>query len=134
MLGSYLKVINVKKFTALFLLAFFPALCNAQDLNATKLQCEGTYTNYTAPDMRDLSVNSIYIEISADRVKVIGAPGFDSTYSVINRIENGLGIQLDSNKSYGGFLNRYSGQLSLMEKGEVGKDGSYKLKQSISAL
>lgn len=124
----------MKKFIALSLLAFFPVLCNAQDLNATQLQCEGTYTNYTAPDMRDLPVNSIYIEISGDHVKVLGTPGFDSTYSVINRLENGLGIQLDSNKSYGGFLNRFSGQLSLMEKGEVGKNGSYKIKQSISAL
>ena len=79
----------MKKFIALSLLAFFPVLCNAQDLNATQLQCEGTYTNYTAPDMRDLPVNSIYIEISGDHLKVLGAPGFDSTYSVINRLENG---------------------------------------------
>lgn len=122
------------KFIAISLLAFFPALCNAQDLSAAKLQCEGTYSNYTLPDMRDISVNSIYIEISGDRVKVLGAPGFDSTYSVINRLENGLGIQLDSNKSWGGFLNRFSGQLSLTEKGEVGKDGIYKIRQSISAL
>ena len=122
------------KFIALSLLAFFPELCNAQDLSAARFQCEGTYSNYTLPDMRDISVNSIYIEISGDRVKVLGAPGFDSTYSVIIRLENGLGIQLDSNKSYGGFLNRFSGQLSLTEKGEVGKDGSYKIRQSISAL
>lgn len=122
------------KFIALSLLAFFPALCNAQDLSAAKLQCEGIYTNYTLLDMRDIPINGIYIEISGDRVKVLGALGFDSTYSVINRLENGLGIQLDSNKSYGGFLNRFSGQLSLTEKGEVGKGGSYKMRQSISAL
>jgi len=122
------------KFIALSLLAFFSALCNAQDLSAAKLQCEGTYTNYTLPDIRDISVNSIYIEISGDRVKVHGAPGFDSTYYVINRLENGLGLELDSNKSYGGFLDRFSGQLSLMEKGEAGKDGSFKIRQSISAL
>lgn len=124
----------MNKAITLSLLALFPALCNAQDLIATKLQCEGIYSNYTTPDIRDISIKSIYIEISGESVTILGAPGFDSTYSVINRLENGLGIQLDSNTSFSGFLNRFSGQLSLIEKGEVEKDGNFKIRQHISAL
>ena len=78
-------------------------------------------------------MKGIYVEIAGDRVKVLGAIGFDATYSVITRREDGVGFQLESNPSYGGFLNRFSGQLSIMEKGAVAKDGSYNLKQGMSA-
>ena len=115
-------------------LVLVSSLCSAQDLGTTKIQCEGTYNNYSSTDMRDLPVKGMYVEISGDRVKVMGAIGFDATYTVVTRREDGLGIQLDSDRSYGGFINRFSGQLSLMEKGEVEKDGSFKVKQGIDAL
>ena len=119
---------------AITLLASASAVCNAQDAGITKLQCEGTYDNYTSTDTRDVPVKGIYVEVSGDRVKVLGAVGFDAIYSVITRREDGLGFQLESNPSYGGFINRFSGQLSLMEKGAIAKDGSFKLKKGVSAV
>jgi hypothetical protein len=124
----------MKRTIAITLLASISALCNAQDSGVTKLQCEGTYDNYTSADMRDAPVKGIYLEISGDRVKVLGTVGFDATYSVITRRENGVGFQLESNPSYGGFLNRFSGQLSLMEKGAKTEDGGFKLRQVMSAV
>lgn len=124
----------MNKAIAITILISTSSLCNAQDSGITKLQCEGTYDNYTSTDMRDVPVKGMYVEISSDRVKVLGSAGFDASYSVITRRENGLGFQLESNRSYGGFLNRFSGDLSLMEKGVVENDGSFKMKQSISAV
>lgn len=124
----------MNKTIAITLLVSLSELCNAQDSGLTKLQCEGTYNNYTSSDMRDIPIKGIYLEISSDQVKVLGAPGFDATYSVITRREDGVGFQVESNSSYGGFLNRFSGQLFLTEKGPIAKDGGYKLKQGISAV
>lgn len=118
---------------AIMLLASASALCNAQESAVTKFQCEGKYNNYTSTDMRDVPIKGIYVEISGDRVKVLGAVGFQGTYSVITRREDGVGFRLESNPSYGGFLNRFSGQLSIMEKGAVAKDGSFNAKQMMSA-
>jgi hypothetical protein len=74
------------------------------------------------------------VEVSGDRVKVLGAVGFTATCSVITHLGNGLGFKLESDPSYGGFLDRFSEQLSLMEKGAVANDGSFRLKQVISAV
>ena len=119
---------------AITLLASASALCNAQDSGLTKLQCEGTYDNYTSSGVQDIPIKSIYLEISRDRVKVVGALELDASYSVTTRLEHGVGFLLESNSSYGGFLNRFSGQLSLFEKGPIRKDGSYDLRQLIRAV
>jgi len=119
---------------AIALLSSASALCNAQGAGIAKLQCEGTYDNYASADARDVPIKGIYIEVSDDQIKVLGTVGFDATYSVVTRREDGLGFQLDANSSYGGFLNRFSGKLSLLEKGTTASDGSFKLKQAISAV
>ncbi len=122
--GTRMKSLTVG--IGLGILLLTSVLSNAQDHGPIKLQCEGKYTNFSKAEYRDLPVKGIFVEILGDRVKVVGAPGFDATYSVIKRFENGVGIQLDSNSSFGGFLNRLSGELSLAEKDEVQKDGSFK--------
>jgi hypothetical protein len=124
----------VSKAIALCLLVFPSIACCAQNQDSARLQCEGTYDKYTSSsELRDIPVKGIFLDISEDHVTVQGAVGFDATYSIITRRENGLGIQLDSDASYSGFLNRFSGELSLAQKGDQKKDGSYKLKQHISA-
>ncbi len=122
------------KVIIVIILFFSSAFCDAQDQNPVKLQCEGTYSNFSKHDKSEIPIKGIYIEILRDRMTVLGAPGFDATYSVTNRPDNGLGIQLDSNKSFEGFLNRFSGELSLVEKGKVAKDGSFKIRQLINAV
>ncbi len=124
----------MNKIVIVFALVFSTSLGNAQDHNLIKLQCEGTYSDFSTPGARDLPVKGIYVEITGDRVSVHGSPGFDSVYSVTNRSENGLGIQLDSNTSYGGFLNRFSGELSIAETSKVRIDGNYKIKQMLNAV
>lgn len=109
------------------------ALGFAQSPAVARLQCDGTYNNYTSSDLRDIRIQGIYVEISDKQVRVVGAPGFDSTYVVTNYSEGGVGIQLSSNHGYFGYLNRFSGQLSLTERGEEGAKGSWKAIQTISA-
>jgi len=117
------------------LLASASALCYAQDAGTTKLQCEGTYTNFAYPDMRDVPIKGIYVEVSGDRVKVLGTTAFDASYSVITRREDGLGFRHESNPLYNGFLSRFSGELTVMEKGAIVKDGVMsQLKQILNAV
>ena len=115
------------------LLAFSFAPCGAQDAQVTRLHCEGTYNNYGDAELRDISAKGILVEVSGDKVRIQGSIAFDTDYSVTTRLETGLGIVARSNQSYSGFLNRFSGQLSLSERGEAAKDGTYKVRQTLSA-
>ncbi|WP_447731652.1 hypothetical protein [Rhodanobacter soli] len=110
-------------------------ICVAQDRSGqTGLVCHGTYSDYSLASVRDSPVSGIYLQVSNDRVKVQGAAGLDGTYSVIHRLENGIGIQIASNQAFSGFLNRFSGKLSLMEKdGMVKPDGSFQVRQILNA-
>ena len=84
--------------------------------------------------LQDVPLDGIYIEISGNRVRVFGASGFDGTYAIVTRLEHGIGLEHEFNHSYGGFLNRLSGTLSLAEKGKIGSDGRYKLNQLLTAM
>ena len=123
----------INRIIAITLLVSTSTLSSAQDLAITKLQCNGTYTNF-GMQLQDVPLNGIYIEISGNRVRVFGAAGFDGTYAIVTRLEHGMGLQHEFNHSYGGFLNRFSGTLSLTEKGKIGSDGSYKLNQLLTAM
>lgn len=115
---------------AITLVSLFSMTALADNSGVTKLMCVGTYDNYSSSDLRDIAVKGMYIEITSKRVKVIGFPGFEATYTVVNNYENGIGIQHDSEKNFSGFINRLSGQLWLSE---TASDGSKKLKQAITA-
>ena len=105
----------------------------AQTSGVSRLQCDGTYNNYISSDLRDIPVQGIYLEVSDKQVKIVGAPGFDTTYAVTRNLEGGVGFQAHSTKAYSGFLNRFSGQLSLSEHNAEGASVSLKVKQTISA-
>jgi len=126
----------VKTWITVILVALPSGLCFAQSVSsATNLECHGTYSNYASANIRETPVSGIYLQISNDSVKVQGAVGLDATYTVINRQDNGIGFQLDSNKAFSGFLNRFSGQLSLMERaGAVEADGSFQTHQILNAV
>lgn len=126
----------MRTWIAIVLVALPSGLCIAQSApGATNLDCHGTYSNYASADIRENPVSGIYIQVSNDSVKVQGAAGLDATYTVINRQDNGIGFQLDSNKAFSGFLNRFSGQLSLMERaGAVNADGSFQTRQILNAV
>jgi hypothetical protein len=98
----------------------------------TRLQCSGTYDNYLMENARDIPAKGVYVEVSEKHVKVLGAPGLSATYSIITRNDHGIGFQLHSDGAYGGFLNRLSGDLSLMQT-EAAANGSKKAIQMLSA-
>lgn len=116
--------------TLILILAF----SNAAKSETVRMQCEGSYSSYLQkPVVGDVPISGIYIEISEDQVRILGGAGFDSTYSIVARIETGIGFELASDRSYGGFLNRLTGQLSLMQQGPAQSDGSFKIMQSLDA-
>jgi len=123
---------TVKKISILIAL-IFPIAGFAQNSSAVKLQCDGAYTDFTAADLRDVTARGIYIEISDKKVKIFGAPGFDTTYNVTNTIEIGIGFKAATNIDYEGFLNRYSGALTLTQRIN-NADGSWKAKTGINAI
>lgn len=119
---------------ALIFVLCSPLLCFAQATAASKLQCDGTYTDYVSTDMRNVPIKGIYVEVSEKKVKIVGAPGFDSPYVISSNAENGVGLQAVSNGDYQGFLNRFSGELSLTQRFDVKQDGTWKVKTAISAV
>lgn len=129
--NDFLNIMLINKI-ALTLMLCSPLVCMAQTAVSSKLQCDGTYTDYTSSDLRDVPVKGIYIEIYGKKIKIVGAPGFDTTYLVINTAEHGVLFQADLNKDYEGFLNRYSGMLSVTQK-QYNPDGTWKAKTGISA-
>src|SRR5262245_65158280 len=108
----------------LIALILVSTLSGAPEFETIKMQCQGSYSNFQKSDLRSVPISGIYIEISEDQVKILGAPGFDSMYSIVTRKETGIGFQIASNTSYGGFLDRFTGQLSLMQEGPAKSDGS----------
>lgn len=126
----------MRTWIANILVALSFGICIAQGaLGATNLECHGTYSNYATTNIREIPVSGIFVQVSNDSVKVQGAMGLDATYTVTNRQGNGIGFQLDSNKKFSGFLNRFSGQLSLMERaGAVKSDGGFKTRQILNAV
>ncbi len=124
------------KFIIAIMLVCFPVFSFAadQNLEVNHLQCEGTYDKFTTKDIRGIPITGIYLEVSNSYVKILGAAAFDGLYSVVTNREDGIGITLESNTFYGGFLNRLNGNLSLMEKSNIAKDGSFKINQLLKAL
>lgn len=110
----------------------FPIAGIAQNSGIVSLHCDGTYTDYTSSDLRDVPTKGIYVEISDRKMKIFGAPGFDAEYIVTNTIKTGIGFEAVTNGDYQGFLNRYSGALSITQR-NANSDGSWKAKTGINA-
>jgi len=114
-----------------FSILIFPLAGFGQNPSVIKLQCDGAYTDYTSADLRDVPTRGMYIEVTEKKVKIFGAPGFDTTYNVTNTSEIGIGFQAATNSDYEGFLNRYSGALTLTQRIN-NADGSWRAKTGIS--
>ena len=87
------------------------AIAHAQSVSPIKLACDGKYNEY-ASDVRDVELNGIYVEINSDRVRVVGAIGFEGTYPISRKNEQ-LIIFTGAGKT--GNLNRLDGHLTLSE-------------------
>ena len=77
-------------------------------------------------------VDSLLLSLTDDLVTISGSPYFDGKYTLTTRTESGVGFESLSNSTYSGFLNRYTGQISLIHKGDSLSDGSFRVRQLIS--
>lgn len=119
-------------YMALAFLLLLPVTAYSQPTSkATKLQCKGTYDDFQVENARNIQVQGIYIEIGSN-IQISGSPGFDATYLVTTRKKDGVDFQLPDNPSVVGYINRYSGELSLMVKGAPAPDGGVKIKRMVS--
>ncbi len=100
---------------------------------SSRFQCRGTYSNFDTMDARDVPVSGAYVEVSDNHVIVKGSVGFNATYSIINRQENGIGFMNEADPSFSGFFNRLDGKFDILQKNGVTRsDGSFKVHQSMS--
>jgi hypothetical protein len=124
------QALSMKAVITSVVLTLIPVAGVPGESNVTRLHCEGEYTEFAATGARHVPIKGMYVEISGAWVKVSGALGFDSTYSVITVRDDGIGIQIDSNKNFNGFINRLSGELSLMEDAD---EANKRVRQFITA-
>lgn len=98
-----------------------------------KFQCNGTYTQRDQGNPLELSLNGASIEISDTHVNVSGAGVFDGSLRIINNLQNGIGFQSEQDETISGFFNRFSGELSLLDRiGPKNADGSFQLSTNSS--
>lgn len=99
------------------------------------LSCNGTYHIAKDKNTDELPIEGILVEISKDNVKISSAPGFSGTYKISYDEADGIGFIYEADKRYGGFINRLSGKMDLMErkKEKANADGSYHINQIIRA-
>ena len=89
--------------------------------------CAGTYSkNEGGQNLNEYPISGVVIELNNKEVKISGAAQFDSRYVVVTENDNGVGFQKVDDDSIGGFLNRFSRQLSVTQRiGAIKSDRSF---------
>lgn len=120
--------VKIANTTTFFLLTVMFAAAAAQslpaavappaDVAAQRFQCMGRFDRYanketSEPAILDVTVDGMYVEISATGVRLSGAFGYDGDYSIVTRKSEGIGFVSNVNARWGGFFNRFSGKISL---------------------
>lgn len=110
--------------------AAVPTASSAEQPQPTpiKFQCQGTFTDYDAQTPQAAPVSGVYVEVADNDVTVTGSPGFDAVYSIITKLDKGVGFQYESDPDYSGFFNRLDGNIDILQKnGPTQNDGSFKV-------
>lgn len=118
-------------FVVLVLAFGFNGAAYSKDI--VRLQCDGKYSNFREPDMHDLPIDGIYIEVLDGKIKISGATGFESDFLIIRNSAAGIGFYSALGSTQEGYLNRYSGRLSLSEREIYADSNGPKLKILINA-
>jgi hypothetical protein len=84
---------------------------------ATKLTCDGKYSRYEKPTT-ETTLRGIYLDVSANRIRIDGAAGFDGAYLVSQTDERTVGFVKEGDLSSRGVLNRLNGDLTLTQAKE----------------
>lgn len=95
---------------------------------ASSFQCTGTYTQRDSQPSQEFTMSGVFVQIAGDRINLKGAAVFDGSHNIINRQANGVGFMNSQDETIEGFFNRFSGELSLIDRvGQKHADGSFKL-------
>ncbi len=105
---------KIVAYATMIIAASVSATVAAQE-GGVRLKCQGEYSDYSDTKIRDVPF-SLSVEVGADSVKVLGSPGLDAVYQIHLRREDGVGFRFAANPLFSGFVNRYTGKISLLEK------------------
>ena len=110
------------KVIALLIASLISAPVLAQDNGPIRLQCTGTYSDFPQK-LLDIPAKGFYVEIGSAQAKVQGSPGFDGVYTVSTRREDGIGLTDPNRPGVGGWLNRFTGDLTLSLRKDIDSRG-----------
>ncbi len=71
------------------------------------------FSDYRNGAPSDFPIDGVSVRVTQTLVIIAGSAGFDGEYEISLRRDDGIGLIARQNPLYGGFLNRFSGKLSL---------------------
>lgn len=98
---------------SVLLLSSVAATAHADKEVPPHLQCAGIFFDYRNGAPSELPIVGVSVRVSQTGVIVAGSAGFDGEYEISLRRDDGIGFTARKNTLYGGFLNRFSGELGL---------------------
>ena len=114
-----------------FLLLILCSSAFAQNVNPSILTCNGNYSDYQNPELRNLPFQGGVIRIAKDSVFLSGFVGFTNTqerqFHIFNSTDSFIEFVDLKNQNYTGSLGRYSGQFFLNEFRDGSRSKLHKL-------
>jgi len=95
---------------------------------ALQFQCNGTYTQRDSGVPQQFSMTGVVVEITDNDISISGAAAFNGTHAIVNKQASGYGFRNSQDETIEGFFNRFSGELSLIDRlGPKNADGSFQV-------
>ena len=108
---------------------------SAQQVATQKFQCNGSYTKRIPGTPEEFTLSGVAVEVGDTFVVVQGAAVFDGNFKIINHLDNGVGFESPRDETLSGFFNRFSGELSLIDRlGPKNADGSFQVSANSSLI
>jgi len=96
---------------------------SSQNIQQSTLNCPFTYNRYIEPTIRDVNGDGLILELRSESITLSNLPNLITP--IRNYVVNNLDVSasmikfaFNSNNKVTGFLNRYTGELSLSEQDE----------------
>lgn len=122
-IGTAIKRISSCILVCAFLLLASP-LSAARADQVVKFSCDSELKIYKGNLPGSYPLRGIYVEISGQQVRVVGASGFDGTYIAVRNDERMMFLRHPSDPLYEGNLNRINGDLWLVKWSDKNKSSS----------
>jgi hypothetical protein len=101
--------------------SFAPPVAAATDDRVVKFACDTELKIYKGDLPGSYPLRGIYVEISGQRVRVVGTSGFDGTYEILETDERMTYLRDPSDLLLEGNLNRINGDLWLAKWSDANK-------------